>query len=737
MRKEKVTGIVARGLACSKNLMFMLIALAALSPSMASAQIIFNELQAGSGWLGPTEQPDAIGSPHMKGFTADAICRWDVVPFQTIDSPFDVGVVAFHMNGIDRVEIAADGGEWMELTEPTLNKRTGVVEYFATIDPADFEDGRVELRARVFPRNAGQPVVLQGEVSRYSVWDGYHSMIVYTNANSTLQRPVRYVSPSGSDDFGTGTRSNPFQTIFAAALDVQNDHGSADGATIRLEAGSYLWGGADGAFYPESDSRWITIESAPGVARDAVRLDSVDTGGLKTRKVHLKDLTVDGIAMTSVSGGICAIWVDNCVMEAGGRLDNHLFLPPTTWASGIYLTRTTIREVQKAMSTVNFAREVLIHDIGSDAFKNARLVLNSTVRDIDNTDVAPHPDVLQFHGSEFDNIIVYGLKAVENIDAQGIFVRRDGNDGHFDNSAFINVILKSEEYAGQWQHSADHLVMWHFVHLTRPFWMRDDSYDDDLITRLRNVSIRNCVFDSLIYDITDGPKPLELSDNCHFVRYDPVGTNATTGDPMFVDEDALDFHPLPESPLQSRVDEILVPFDLEMNSVASSRDIGALQGIGAKEETGATLVDYEFAIGERMNGSIHELLNSDDQYLVGRSRFGFLSAEPNVIELVTTFQTDIAHPSEMIFSLESRLNMPEGSGSASFRVWHQDRLSQIGQFNTSMHDKTIDITPSSPARFVHDTTGEIEVHTKMVVVATFTLNGFNAYFDRTLLEVER
>ena len=61
-------------------------------------------LQPGDGWVGPTPQPNPVGSPNMAGFDAKSIARWDVVPYQTFSNEFHIGVVAFHMNGIDRVD---------------------------------------------------------------------------------------------------------------------------------------------------------------------------------------------------------------------------------------------------------------------------------------------------------------------------------------------------------------------------------------------------------------------------------------------------------------------------------------------------------------------------------------------------------------------------------------------------------------------------------------------------------
>ncbi|GAG12791.1 unnamed protein product, partial [marine sediment metagenome] len=111
----------------------------------------------GSGFSGPTAQPDPVGSGP--GVDAKAIARWDVVPFQTFDGDFNVGVVAFHINGIDRVEFAVDGGPWLSISEMSENARVGVWEYWAAVRASDFADGEIELRAIAYPL-VGIPRVL-------------------------------------------------------------------------------------------------------------------------------------------------------------------------------------------------------------------------------------------------------------------------------------------------------------------------------------------------------------------------------------------------------------------------------------------------------------------------------------------------------------------------------------------------------------------------------------------------
>ncbi|HPA06548.1 MAG TPA: hypothetical protein PLB67_19130, partial [Candidatus Hydrogenedentes bacterium] len=173
-------------------------------------------LEPGSGFTAPTPQPPAIGSGA--GADAKAIARWDVVPYQTFDDLFEIGVVAFHINGIDRVEFSLDGGPWTAVKEMTLNPRTNVVEYWTALDASRSPDGPVEVRAIAYPKK-GIPRVLGGE--DVTVANGEHSMPLFANAQQSFVPQPVFVSLSG-DDAAPGTQGQPVATISRALALVQD-----------------------------------------------------------------------------------------------------------------------------------------------------------------------------------------------------------------------------------------------------------------------------------------------------------------------------------------------------------------------------------------------------------------------------------------------------------------------------------------------------------------------------------
>lgn len=142
-----------------------------------------------------TLQPAAVGSAGNYGYTAKAIARWDIIPYQTFSATFDIGVVSYHCAEIDRVEFAVNGGEWQSVDAMSLNNRTNELEYTVQLDASLFaSSGPVEVRAVAYPV-VGIPLVLD---SMYLVVD-----------KGNLTWPVRYVDSTSTLPINTVTGSLP------------------------------------------------------------------------------------------------------------------------------------------------------------------------------------------------------------------------------------------------------------------------------------------------------------------------------------------------------------------------------------------------------------------------------------------------------------------------------------------------------------------------------------------------
>ncbi|MCX7001588.1 MAG: dockerin type I repeat-containing protein [Candidatus Sumerlaeota bacterium] len=384
----------------------------------------------GTGWTGPTEQPAAVGNSEDFGCDAKAIARWDVVPYQTFDSTFNVGVAAFHISGIDRVEFSVNGGPWLAVREMTLNPQTanhsgvgnpsnGVVEYWATLDASKFStDGPIEVRAIAYPK-IGVPRVLGGPMPTWdSVNNGEHSMFLNTNKGGTLTHTPVYVSITGSNTSGDGTQGNPFGTIYKAAKTIEiANGGDASNGIIYLMAGDYNW--ANGEWPdPATKKGFLTVMPAPGLTREQVRITSSGSSTeMDTLLVRVKGLTVYNTALAHKNESNAVLWFDNCTLMGSGRDADLGCFASRGWDGGIYITDCAISNVQNAARGMVLTRNTTVTKYGEDAYSSSWVVINSVASDIDSSGITPdnppHPDVIQ-NGCGH-NTIWYGVIATDRM----------------------------------------------------------------------------------------------------------------------------------------------------------------------------------------------------------------------------------------------------------------------------------------------------------------------------------
>jgi hypothetical protein len=130
-------------------------------------------LTPGPGWRGGwVATPPAQGTPSERGYDEQPSAKFDVVPYQLVkelnacviagkgptQAQYDAGV----RNAIAKVSFSDDDGPWVDVSAPSPNPASGVVEYCAAVQGSDHADGPHEVRAIVYPMT-GVPRVLQGE----------------------------------------------------------------------------------------------------------------------------------------------------------------------------------------------------------------------------------------------------------------------------------------------------------------------------------------------------------------------------------------------------------------------------------------------------------------------------------------------------------------------------------------------------------------------------------------------
>ncbi|MGD9692453.1 MAG: hypothetical protein AB7G17_10570 [Phycisphaerales bacterium] len=545
------------------------------------------------GGPGPGTNPAPLATVVGSGRGADAraIARFDTVPNQTISGQLNVGVVAFHMNGIDRVEFSANGGAWVATNEMRMNEATGVWEYWATLRASDFPDGLVEVRAVAVPR-VGVPRDLG-------------VLPVYANSRSQLPSTERYVSVTGDDVAGDGTRERPYRSIFRAAFAIgAANNGIADGGQVYLLPGEYDWGragyNANGQYIGNvtTRDRWLTVSAAPGVSRDDVRIVSSTGGGLKTQRVRASNVTIVSTELDNAvpTGTSPMLWIDNCKMLGRDRVTDMKWASIASFPGGMYFTDSHIISGRYGVIGAQMVRGVTVESTGDDTFTNCAMVVNCTARDIRTPDGYDfHADVVQLHASEtgWNNVIVYNVRAIDCV-SQGWHI---GYTGHrkgpdWTDIAFVNYLvdIRSPDYTAQWIPSANHVLWWNMTMLGGPVIVRDNPNSGGghgEATTIRNFDVRNCVMQKLIVQVAGttprASDPLWATNN-HFIDSTSyaamvAGTGATAGGSaaqLFANASGGDFRST-GTVLRNRMPNPVIIIDAQGRRVESARAIGALQ----------------------------------------------------------------------------------------------------------------------------------------------------------------
>lgn len=353
-------------------------------------------LTHGNGFTGPTPQPGNVG-----GRDTVAIARWDVVPEQQVLGQFHVGVVAHHPYGMDRVEFSVEGGPWRAIVAPSENPRTGVIEYWATLNADEF-DGWIEVRAVAYPE-AGQPRVLP-------------SLRLYAGENESLF-PVLELDEGRHD----------FQALIEK---LKRDLG--------IKANE-RW---------EQREGWLTIRSKAGTDPSKVIVHGNAPDG-EDRHIRFQSLTRALESKWEEHYGRQDAdawwWFDNVAIIGNGADGGT----PSRWivhhSGRQYYNDCTIDGMQVVFQNATaIARNVVVTRAYEDFCRAGGLYTNITIKELDwgrFTDF--HPDLFQWFGSTVRNFIAQDF-TVESLNGQGLF------SGNIRDSAFVRIDLGMDATTNSW-----------------------------------------------------------------------------------------------------------------------------------------------------------------------------------------------------------------------------------------------------------------------------------------------
>jgi|GEM_PF-977971 len=459
------------------------------------------------------------------------IANWDLVPGQMIDRPFKVGVVAFHETGA-AVDFAVNGQAAASVDDPAWNDRTGVWEYWFELDPADYEDGPLTVSATAKPDGDGEDRTLA-------------ELTLYANANGSLANDqVIWVDWDNGDDANPGTEAAPKKNIMAGV------DAAGDGGTVYLKAGeNYKLTDSGGSF-----TYWTTVSAAPGLAPDQVKIltygpDDTSTGRYSKSGIRWRNVSFFGDRGPRFSNIFYInngqrMWFDGCwLYDKNGRWNGTTVF--NNQGGSAFVTNSKISDVNVVGGF--FQRNLLIERIGSDiyGFGNGITAINVTIRLIDRGETGAHPDFIQLYnpGRTSENVILYNIRCYD-MEAQGFF----GGDGAAEDIAFVNILLEKDpsdsplrsQLTGSW----NHVLFWNIVEIDQTLDLRDT-------TDIKHVDVRNSVLAKFTSDNADHPS-INIShvhsEVLNWNQTEPLGTEATIGDPLFVDESVDDYRLTSESP---------------------------------------------------------------------------------------------------------------------------------------------------------------------------------------------
>jgi hypothetical protein len=410
---------------------------------------------------------------------------------------------------------------------------------------------------------------------------GDKSLLLFNNTGGTLPNTnkVKYVSPNGSDTAGNGSSSLPYWSINRAISQIASESGgTTEGATVYLMPGTYTYpntGNIEGA-----PNRWFTLAGAPGTSRSQVVLTGPGSGPgqkkLRVANLTLKHIDNDSNVLIQRSDPYGnTFWVDNCDMVGRGYIGTTVSSQPIVVASAAVPTYFTDVNISNVVSSslspyTVLVRNVSAQNMGADFLNCKKLVINASVNHM-RYNSGVHPDVIQVPIGAIENMIVYGLKATD-VKAQGLNIGDAAQPMR--NVAVVNALLHKEitdpqqTYLGAGS-VTDHLLLWN-ISSVNYYW----NWSPSVRT---NFSLRNSVI-SKKSPTNPADFATAVLDRLHFTDgLNVVGTNYTTGDPLFVNPNGFDFRPTSGSPLNGRVtsDRITAPCTLDLLPTVTPAPVGA------------------------------------------------------------------------------------------------------------------------------------------------------------------
>jgi hypothetical protein len=146
------------------------------------------------------------------------------------------------------------------------------------------------------------------------------------------------------------------------------------------------------------------------------------------------------------------------------------------------------------------------------------------------------------------------------------------------------------------------------------------------------------------------------------------------------------------------------------------------------DSTPAVLTGFSFRFGTHLGGDLASLAKDDGDEVRGRSRFGFSSLHPNILELFVDFEA--AQPGALLsVGVRTRLNHPGGSARLALRNWSTKQFDTLLMFPVGTMEVAQTVSGIDAADYIRPADGAIRLSLFQSVVVTFTSVGFDGFYD--------
>jgi len=292
-----------------------------------------------------------------------------------------VGLVAYHLNGIEKVEFLLNGKVVATAQKETRDPVTGEIEFVGRLEGLDLKSGQdLTLTARAYPRGG------KGRVTDIPER-------LFHVADPASAKQLRVDPTGGSDEAGDGSADKPVRTIAkAVALATSGDE-------ILLGDGAYdLMLEKDRKF-----KRFVTIRPAPDAEPRIVKVGNPRCGMLKFDGLWF-DWHDNNSSTIFGAYSVPHYWFRNCrFIGRKGRFDNYTrCLKFWGKSTNVTVEGCTFQYLDVAIASPSdsIIRGNMVRDMTSDAFDygGRTLLTGNTVTGLR----APHTYIVSGAKEPFD-----------------------------------------------------------------------------------------------------------------------------------------------------------------------------------------------------------------------------------------------------------------------------------------------------------------------------------------------